>query len=97
MSLKVNFENKNAFITANTKDEAEEFIRQYREISSKESTNLFFNLYRSRQERTQSLSYLKKKYNTFENDQKGGQGQGRPMMGGVPTKNYNDFGKYDLN
>jgi hypothetical protein len=95
ISVKVNFESKNAFITANTKDEAETFVRQFKEISIKEDTNLFFNLFRSRQERTQSMSYLKKKYNNFdEGKQMGGQGipNRNPKMGGFQSKNYNDFG-----
>jgi len=57
-------------------------------------------LFRSRQERTQSMSYLKKKYNNFD-DGKGGMGMGQQgsnrntkMGGSYQPKTYNDFGKY---
>jgi len=92
-NLKVNYESNNAFITANSKDEAETFVRQFKEISIKEDSNLFFSLFRSRQERTQSMSYLKKKYNYFGEGQQIGGGVGlsnRNIKGNF--QNYNDFG-----
>ena len=95
-SIKINFDNKHAFITANSQDEAERFVKSYKEIASNENTNLFFNLYRTKQERTQSLSYFKKKYNSFGNDQNemtsGGFDMNMNPSQRMP-KNYNDFCK----
>ena len=81
-SIKVTYESKNAFITANSQDEAQKFVSEINEIISKDVSNLYFSLYKSKQERTSGLSSLKK-YNYFEqNNQMNLQPQ--QMIGGYP-------------
>lgn len=88
-SIKIRFETKNAFITMNSQRDSEEFIRKFQEYAKENQTTLFFNLYKSKVERISANAYFKK-YNTFNQDIKLPQGQGR-------YKKYNEFetpGKY---
>jgi hypothetical protein len=62
--IKVRFESKNAFITMNSKKEAEDFYKKFQAYSKDVSTILYFNLYVARVDRVSASSYFRK-YNQF--------------------------------
>jgi hypothetical protein len=84
-SIKIRYETKNAFITMNSQRDAEEFIRKFQEFSKENSSNLFFNLYKSKIERISTNSYFKK-YNNFNEN-----AEGMTKFGGPSRyKTYNE-------
>lgn len=86
-SIKIRFETKNAFVTMISQRDAEEYIKRFQEFSKENSTNLFFNLYKSKVERISANSYFKK-YNNFNGESQFDitmKNQGR-------YQKYNDFG-----
>lgn len=102
-SIKARFETKNAFVTLNSPVEVQRFIEFINDLQKFQKVCLYFNPYKSKAERIQTMNFMKKKYNDFPENGVGiGQriGQGMPSgiglnqlqnNGGALYKNYNDF------
>jgi polyadenylate-binding protein len=95
-SIKVKIETKNAFITMNSQRDAEEFIKKFQDFSKDKSTNLFFNLYKSKIERINTNAYFKK-YNNFNKGEDVSGMMGKMNIKGQPGqqpryKTFNDMG-----
>ena len=84
-SLKVRYDNKNAFITMNSQRDTEEFIKKIQEYQKDHDTNIFFNMYKSKVERISNNSYFKK-FNNFE-----GQQMQMGSGSGGKYKSFNNF------
>jgi hypothetical protein len=67
-SLKVRYDNKNAFITMNNPKEANDFINKLQEYQKEHDINIFFNIYKSKVERI-SNNYNYKNFNNFDGQQ----------------------------
>ncbi len=97
-SLKPKIETRNAFITMNSPIEVQTLIGFVNNLSKTVPVNLYFNQYKSRFERLQTMNQMKK-YNDFGMEQ--GMNQMNPnipmQMKGPMYKNYNEFGMNQIN
>jgi RNA recognition motif-containing protein len=90
--IKTRFEQKNAFITMNNKEDARNFIKKFIEIDGKK--DIFFNTYKSRFDRKNAQMQFKN-YNNFS--ETGSQAHSSTSsMAGRHFVNYNDFGNQQM-
>ena len=82
-SIKTRFEQKNAFITMNNKEDAKNFIKKFLELEGKK--DIYFNTYKSRFDRKNAQMQFKN-YNTFSET-----GSLASSITGKHYVNYNDF------
>ena len=93
-SIKTRFEQKNAFITMNNKEDAKNFIKKFLELEGKK--DIYFNTYKSRFDRKNAQMQFKNyvNYNDFSNQQPMPNKQQVPFQRNQPKpayKNYNNF------
>ena len=88
--IKVRIEQKNAFITMNSKEDAKTFIKKFQDISS-EKNDIYFNTYKSKLERVNAQMRFKN-YNTFSETGSHIPSSSSSMKGGRIYKDYNNFG-----
>ena len=90
--IKTRFEQKNAFITMNNKEDARNFIKKFIEIDGKK--DIFFNTYKSRFERKNAQMQFKN-YNNFSETGSLAHSS-TSSMAGRHFVNYNDFGNQQM-
>ena len=90
--IKTRFEQKNAFITMNNKEEARNFIKKFIEIDGKK--DIFFNTYKSRFDRKNAQMQFKN-YNNFSETGSLAHSS-TSSMAGRHFVNYNDFGNQQM-
>ena len=83
--IKTRFEQKNAFITMNSKEDAKNFIKKFQEIEGKK--DIYFNTYKSRFDRKNAQIQFKN-YNNFSETGSLAHSSTSSMAG---KRNYNDF------
>lgn len=66
-SLKSRIDTRTAFITLNSASEVDTFIQFYSDYAKQIDMKLYFNLYKSKIERINASTIMKKKYNDFNN------------------------------
>ena len=86
-SIKTRFEQKNAFITMNNKEDAKNFIKKFLELEGKK--NIYFNTYKSRFDRKNAQMQFKN-YNTFSETGSLAHSSASSITG-KHYVNYNDF------
>ena len=86
-NIKTRFEQKNAFITMNNKEDARNFIKKFLEIEGKE--DIYFNTYKSRFDRKNAQMQFKN-YNNFSETGSLAHSS-TSSMAGRHYVNYNDF------
>ena len=86
-SIKTKFEQKNAFITMNNKEDARNFIKKFIEIEGKK--DIYFNTYKSRFDRKNAQMQFKN-YNNFSETGSLAHSS-TSSMAGKHFINYNDF------
>ena len=90
--IKTRFEQKNAFITMNNKEDARNFIKKFIEIDGKK--DIFFNTYKSRFDRKNAQMQFKN-YNNFSETGSLAHSS-TSSMAGRHFVNYNDFGNQQM-
>ena len=90
--IKTRFEQKNAFITMNNKEDARNFIKKFIEIDGKK--DIFFNTYKSRFDRKNAQMQFKN-YNNFSESGSLAHSS-TSSMAGRHFVNYNDFGNQQM-
>ena len=90
--IKTRFEQKNAFITMNNKEDARNFIKKFIEIDGKK--DIFFNTYKSRFDRKNAQMQFKN-YNNFSETGSLAHSS-TSSMAGRHFINYNDFGNQQM-
>ena len=90
--IKTRFEQKNAFITMNNKEDARNFIKKFIEIDGKK--DIFFNTYKSRFDRKNAQMEFKN-YNNFSETGSLAHSS-TSSMAGRHFVNYNDFGNQQM-
>ena len=90
--IKTRFEQKNAFITMNNKEDARNFIKKFIEIDGKKY--IFFNTYKSRFDRKNAQMQFKN-YNNFSETGSLAHSS-TSSMAGRHFVNYNDFGNQQM-
>jgi RNA recognition motif-containing protein len=90
--IKTRFEQKNAFITMNNKEDARNFIKKFIEIDGKK--DIFFNTYKSRFDRKNAQMQFKN-YNNFSETGSLAHSSTNSMAG-RHFVNYNDFGNQQM-
>ena len=88
--IKVRIEQKNAFITMNTKEDAKEFIKKFQELIE-EKNDIYFNTYKSKLERINAQMKFKN-YNIFSDSGSHIPSSSSSMKGGRVFRDYNNFG-----
>ena len=86
-SIKTRFEQKNAFITMNNKEDAKNFIKKFLELEGKK--DIYFNTYKSRFDRKNAQMQFKN-YNTFSETGSLAHSSASSITG-KHYVNYNDF------
>ena len=86
-SIKTRFEQKNAFITMNNKEDAKNFIKKFLELEGK--MDIYFNTYKSRFDRKNAQMQFKN-YNTFSETGSLAHSSASSITG-KHYVNYNDF------
>jgi len=86
-SIKTRFEQKNAFITMNNKEDAKNFIKKFLELEGKK--DIYFNTYKSRFDRKNAQMQFKN-YNTFSETGSLAHSSASSIKG-KHYVNYNDF------
>jgi hypothetical protein len=87
--IKIRIEQKNAFITMNTKEDAKEFIKKFQELTTQKN-DIYFNTYKSKLERINAQMKFKN-YNIFSETGSVVPSSNSSMKGGRAFKDYNDF------
>ena len=87
--IKIRIEQKNAFITMNTKEDAKEFIKKFQELTTQKN-DIYFNTYKSKLERINAQMKFKN-YNIFSETGSLAPSSNSSMKGGRAFKDYNDF------
>ena len=90
--IKTRFEQKNAFITMNNKEDARNFIKKFIEIDGKK--DIFFNTYKSRFDRKNAQMQFKN-YNNFSETGSLAHSS-TSSMAGRHFVNYNDFSNQQM-
>ena len=90
--IKTRFEQKNAFITMNNKEDARNFIKKFIEIDGKK--DIFFNTYKSRFDRKNAQMQFKN-YNNFSETGSLAHSS-TSSAAGRHFVNYNDFGNQQM-
>ena len=90
--IKTRFEQKNAFITMNNKEDARNFIKKFIETDGKK--DIFFNTYKSRFDRKNAQMQFKN-YNNFSETGSLAHSSASSMAG-KHSINYNDFGNQQM-
>ena len=90
--IKTRFEQKNAFITMNNKEDARNFIKKFIEMDGKK--DIFFNTYKSRFDRKNAQMQFKN-YNNFSETGSLAHSS-TSSMAGRHFVNYNDFGNQQM-
>ena len=90
--IKTRFEEKNAFITMNNKEDARNFIKKFIEIDGKK--DIFFNTYKSRFDRKNAQMQFKN-YNNFSETGSLAHSS-TSSAAGRHFVNYNDFGNQQM-
>ena len=93
--IKVRIEQKNAFITMNSKEDAKTFIKKFQELSG-EKTDIYFNTYKSKLERVNAQMKFKN-YNNFSETGSYAPSSSSSVKGGRVFKDYNNFSAMGLN
>ena len=88
--IKVRIEQKNAFITMNSKEDAKSFIKKFQELTS-EQNDIYFNTYKSKLERVNAQMKFKN-YNNFSETGSHIASSASSIKGGRVFKDYNNFG-----
>ena len=93
-SIKIRFEQKNAFITMNTVDDAKNFIKKFQEATG-EKNDIYFNTYKSKLDRAIAQQKFKS-YNAFSETGSMVPSSNSSAKGGPKMynnfNNFNDFG-----
>ena len=92
-SIKTRFEQKNAFITMNNKEDAKNFIKKFLELEGKK--DIYFNTYKSRFDRKNAQMQFKN-YNTFSETGSLAHSSASSITG-KHYVNYNDFSNQQPN
>ena len=87
--IKVRIEQKNAFITMNSKEDAKAFIKKFQELAG-EQNDIYFNTYKSKLERVNAQMKFKN-YNNFSETGSHIASSASSIKGGR-YKDYNNFG-----
>ena len=93
--IKVRIEQKNAFITMNSKEDAKTFIKKFQELGG-EKTDIYFNTYKSKLERVNAQLKFKN-YNNFSETGSYAPSSSSSVKGGRVFKDYNNFDTLGLN
>ena len=88
--IKVRIEQKNAFITMNSKEDAKAFIKKFQELAG-EPNDIYFNTYKSKLERVNAQMKFKN-YNNFSETGSHIASSASSIKGGRVFKDYNNFG-----
>lgn len=91
-SIKTRFEQKNAFITMNNKEDAKNFIKKFIEIEG--TKDIYFNTYKSRFDRKNAQMQFKN-YNNFSETGSLAHSS-TSSVAGKHYVNYNDFGNQPM-
>ncbi len=92
--IKVRIEQKNAFITMNSKEDAKTFIKKFQELVEK--NDIYFNTYKSKLDRVNAQMKFKN-YNNFSETGSYAPSSSSSVKGGRVFKDYNNFGAMGLN
>ena len=87
--IKVRIEQKNAFITMNSKEDAKTFIKKFQELIG-EKNDIYFNTYKSKLERVNAQMKFKN-YNNFSETGSLVPSSSSSIKGGRTFKDYNNF------
>ena len=87
--IKVRIEQKNAFITMNSKEDAKTFIKKFKELIG-EKNDIYFNTYKSKLERVNAQMKFKN-YNNFSETGSLVPSSSSSIKGGRTFKDYNNF------
>ena len=93
--IKARIEQKNAFITMNSKEDAKTFIKKFQELAG-EKNDIYFNTYKSKLERVNAQMKFKN-YNNFSETGSYAPSSSSSVKGGRVFKDYNNFGAMGLN
>lgn len=93
--IKVRIEQKNAFITMNSKEDAKTFIKKFQELIG-EKNDIYFNTYKSKLERVNAQMKFKN-YNNFSETGSYAPSSSSSVKGGRVFKDYNNFAAMGLN
>ena len=88
--IKIRIEQKNAFITMNSKEDAKAFIKKFQELTG-EQNDIYFNTYKSKLERVNAQMKFKN-YNNFSETGSHIASSASSIKGGRVFKDYNNFG-----